>query len=150
MCYPSLIDITNEDYDEELHISDFILDHDSKDYQACQYSLNGSIIIHRCSKITPKKPGQFVTIWKRDSQGNTRPYHAYDPLDYLVIHAWKDDLLGEFVFHKQVLLREGIISQENRLGKRGFRLYPSWDKVDSKQARKTQEWQLEHFRIVNT
>jgi hypothetical protein len=30
-------------------------------------------------------------------------------------------------------------------GKRAIRVYPPWDKAESRQAEKTQKWQLEYF-----
>ncbi|MFQ6421766.1 MULTISPECIES: MepB family protein [unclassified Bacillus (in: firmicutes)] len=31
------------------------------------------------------------------------------------------------------------------MGKRAIRVYPPWDKTTSRQAQKTQAWQLEYF-----
>jgi len=42
-------------------------------------------------------------------------------------------------------LRHGVISQDGMGGKRAMRIYPAWDVVNSKQAKKTQEWQLKYF-----
>ena len=40
---------------------------------------------------------------------------------------------------------KSILSKPGKEGKRGFRVYPDWDKVENKQAEKTQKWQLEFF-----
>ncbi|EMM78684.1 MepB domain protein [Leptospira santarosai str. 2000030832] len=45
------------------------------------------------------------------------------------------------IFPKQVLFEKGIVSGR----KRGFRVYPSWDKPTNKQALQTQKWQLAYF-----
>lgn len=57
--------------------------------------------------------------------------------------------MGQFVFPKSVLIKKGIISTNQREGKRAFRVYPSWDIQKSKQAERTQKWQLEYFYPVN-
>jgi len=55
---------------------------------------------------------------------------------------------GQFVFPKHVLLQRDIVSDQGKGGKRAIRVYPPWDKPTSKQALKTQQWQLEHFLEV--
>jgi len=49
------------------------------------------------------------------------------------------------VFPKSVLIEKGILSTSKKDGKRGFRVYPIWDKTISQQAVKTQNWQLNYF-----
>ncbi|WP_262511393.1 MepB family protein [Chryseobacterium pennipullorum] len=46
---------------------------------------------------------------------------------------------------KKTLLEKGILSYEKKTGKRGFRVYPSWDTAENQQAQKTQKWQIEYF-----
>jgi hypothetical protein len=41
--------------------------------------------------------------------------------------------------------RTRIISTHLKEGKRGMRVYPPWDLPSSKQAKKTQQWQLPYF-----
>jgi len=52
---------------------------------------------------------------------------------------------GQFVFPKSELINKGIITTKKKGGKRGFRIYPEWDIATSKQAKKTQKWQLKYF-----
>jgi len=42
------------------------------------------------------------------------------------------------------------ISTEKKDKKRGFRVYSKWDKVQNRQAEKTQKWQLNHFYNINS
>ena len=51
-----------------LQISDLKKEPEGKEYDACQFKLNGMNIICRSSKVTPKKIGQFVTFWKRNNE----------------------------------------------------------------------------------
>lgn len=47
--------------------------------------INGENIIFRMSKITPKKIGQFVTIYKRPEKNNM-PFESLDNIDYIIVH----------------------------------------------------------------
>lgn len=129
--------------------SNLIFDSESEDYQACSFQLNSFQIIHRYSKITPTKIGQFVTIWKRNEKGITAPFDYSDNFDFIIITSKSGENLGQFVFPKSILLEKGIISNNNTSGKRGIRVYPSWDVPTSKQAEKTQNWQTKYFYSIN-
>ncbi|MCG8326604.1 MAG: MepB family protein [Chitinophagales bacterium] len=143
-------DIINQIYDKcDLRVSEFREELESKEYNACRFKLNGLNIISRNAKITPKKIGQFVTFWKRNQSGITEPLNENDSFDFYVINVCKDDKLGQFVIPKSTLINKGIISTSKKEGKRGFRVYPSWDTTSSKQAVKTQKWQLDYFVEMN-
>ncbi|WP_111707848.1 MepB family protein [Lutibacter citreus] len=130
-------------------ISDFKLEIESKDYNACNFKLNNQIIISRNAKITPKKVGQFVTFWKRNEKSPIEPYNVNDKFDFYIVNLRLENRLGQFVFPKSVLIKKGIISTDSKEGKRGFRVYPIWDITKSKQAIKTQKWQLNYFYEIN-
>ena len=49
-----------------------------------------------------------------------------------------------FVFPKSVLIAKEIVSDKKE-GKRAIRIYSPWDITMSKQAQKTQKWQLDYF-----
>ncbi|SEC41829.1 hypothetical protein SAMN04489761_2938 [Tenacibaculum sp. MAR_2009_124] len=121
---------------------------ESQEYDACQFQLNKRNIISRSSKVTPKKIGQFVTFWKRSSQGPIEPFSELDTIDYFMITTKVDEGLGLFLFPKQILIKKGILSTKNKDGKRGFRVYPPWDEVKSKQAERTQKWQQDYFYSI--
>ena len=133
----------------DFEFSNLIIDTESEEYQACSFELNSFQIIHRLSKITPTKIGQFVTIWKRNDEGITTPFDVSDNFDFIVITSRSDKNLGQFVFPKAVLLEKGIISNNITSGKRGIRVYPPWDIPTSKQAVKTQLWQTKYFYSIN-
>ena len=133
----------------EFEITDFNKEEESQAYFACQFLLNDKKIIYRNAKITPKKVGQFVTFWKRNPSEVTIPFKDSDDFDYFVITTKRKNNLGQFVFPKAVLIQKGIISTAKKEGKRGFRVYPIWDITKSKQAIKTQEWQLDYFYKIN-
>jgi hypothetical protein len=128
--------------------SNLIIESESVEYQACSFKLNSFEIIHRFSKITPTKIGQFVTIWKRNDKGITAPFDVSDNFDFIVITSKSGENFGQFVFPKSVLLEKGIISNNNTSGKRGIRVYPPWDVPTSKQAEKTQLWQIKYFYSI--
>ena len=115
------------------------------EYEACSFSLNDKQVIYRTAKITPKKTGQFVAIWKRNNLGVTIPFSAYDNFDLMIISTRTNNFFGQFIFPKLALIENGIISSEFKEGKRGFRVYPPWDKTENKQALNTQKWQFKYF-----
>ena len=148
--YPELLQIKTTVYDTcNFEFSNFVSDSESEEYQACSFKLNSFEIIHRLSKITPTKIGQFVTIWKRNSNGITAPFDVSDKFDFIIITSKSAENLGQFVFPKSVLLEKGIINNSNNSGKRGIRVYPPWDIPTSKQAEKTQSWQTKYFYSIN-
>ena len=130
-------------------LANFFIEKESQEYGACRFEINGLLVIGRNAKITSKKIGQFVTVWKRDGKGTTQPFDILDKFDFFVINIQSDDFFGQFVFPKSILIKEGIISSNSKNGKRGFWLYPPWDKPKNKQAEKTQKWQLKYFLSID-
>ena len=118
---------------------------ESREYFAHNFELGGQKVKFRTAKITPTKTGQFVTIWKRNENGITEPFDILDDIDFYIIATRKETEFGLFVFPKNVLYENKILSDKNRDGKRGIRVYPSWDLTTNKQAQKTQLWQTKYF-----
>lgn len=146
----NLIEIKTEIYDNVgFQISKMNYEFEGKEYDACKFELNGMKIICRSSKITPKKVGQFVTFWKRNTIGVTEPFSELDQFDFYVINVKMENHFGQFVFPKSELINKGIVSTIKKDGKRGFRVYPKWNKTTSKQAEKTQKWQLKYFYEID-
>lgn len=131
-----------------LKIKNFKPDTESQGYAACSFELNGKKIQYRLAKITPKKNGQFVTIWKRNAEGITVPFDFTDELDFILITSRKEKQSGQFIFPKNILAEKKIISKNGKEGKRGMRVYPPWDVVANKQAAETQRWQLKYFLSI--
>ncbi len=115
------------------------------EYAAARFQLNHLSICFRVAKITPTKMGQFVTLWKRSQTGPIQPFDSTDDIDLVVICTRYHQHIGQFVFPKAILIKQGIFSVQNKGGKRAIRVYPSWDKTESRQAQKTQAWQLDYF-----
>lgn len=126
-------------------VTNYQQDLESPTYKACSYSVDGLKIIERTAKITPKKIGQFVTCWKRNTQKITQPFDAEDAFDVFIIKVEAVNGSGYFKFPKEVLINQGIVSSDKKPGKRGFRVYPPWNNPSSAQALKTQTWQLAYF-----
>lgn len=132
-------------YNGNFELSNLIWEKESIAYEACSYQLNDKHIISRKSKITPKKIGQFVTLWKRIGNQVIQPFYESDSIDFVVVHVCNDDSYGQFVFPKSVLIKRGVFASETKKGKLAIRVYPPWDIAISKQAKQTQKWQLEYF-----
>jgi len=122
-----------------------IKEEQNSEYGAYIFKLNDISIRFRVAKITPTKVGQFVTLWERIGEGAIQPYDVSDSVDLFVINTCKGNNLGQFVFPKSILCERDILSNEGIGGKRAMRVYPPWDKPTSRQAIKTQEWQLQYF-----
>lgn len=126
-------------------ITNIVHELESQDYFACNFKLNHLNIKFRKAKITPTKTGQFVTIWKRNENGITAPFNVVDSFDFYLIATQTNTKFGLFIFPKMVLHANNILSDNNKEGKRGIRVYPTWDLTTNKQAQKTQQWQTRHF-----
>ncbi|MCX5192477.1 MepB family protein [Streptomyces sp. NBC_00249] len=121
---------------------------ESAEYAACAFTLDGLRVRFRVAKTTPKKAGQFVTVWKRSGSGPIQPFDAADPVDLFVVSAREGSHFGQFVFPRDVLVERGVVSRGGAGGKRGFRVYPPWAVTVARQARGSQAWQVEHFLHV--
>lgn len=122
---------------------------ESNEYDAYRFRLNQKNICYRKAKITPTKTGQFVTLWKRNTTGIIEPFDFTDAIDFVIVSVRKNELFGQFVFPKPVLLEKGIFTTSTKEGKRATRVYPPWDETTSKQAQKTQQWQLNYFYFIS-
>lgn len=129
--------------------TNLVVSSESKEYKACSFFINSSKVISRQAKLTPKKSGFFVSVWKRTSEGITAPYSFNDKFDFFVININLRENQGVFIFSKQVLIKNHIISTKEKEGKRGFRLYLPNDTLQSKQAQNTQKWQMEYYINFN-
>ncbi len=129
-----------------LEVATFEVEAESSAYGACRFSLNGKSVVFRIAKTTPTKVGQFVTIWKRqETSGEITPLDAGDGIDFVIIHVSDGTQSGQFVFDIATLLAKGIMSSNDKGGKRGIRVYPPWSKPVAKDAIKTKTWQIRHF-----
>jgi hypothetical protein len=121
------------------------------EYGACRFALNDAEIVFRIAKTTPKKIGQFVTVWKpappdwKINKHDIVPLDASDDVDFIVVSVADTNNRGQFVFNRAVLIQKGIMTHQGKLGKLSFRVYPPWVKPSSLQAIKTQQWQSQHF-----
>lgn len=150
---PEEINLINEKIFQlcNLSLSNVIEEKESQDYLAHTFNLDDLKIIFRSAKITPKKIGQFVTIWKRNKSGITAPFSINDDFEFFIIAIKNDVDFGIFIFPKKVLHENKILSDASKDGKRGIRVYAPWDLPTSKQALKTKNWQNTYFlKIENS
>lgn len=125
--------------------SHLILEKESREYAGCRFELSNKKIVFRTAKITPTKNGQFVTLWKRSAAGPIEPFDVLDSIDLFVVEVCKNESVGFFIFPKEVLLAQGVVSKNGIGGKRAMRVYPPWDLPESQQASKSQKWQTTYF-----
>jgi hypothetical protein len=144
--HSDLLSIKHILYDQcDFSILQLHIESEGSEYGACAFIINDSNIKFRVAKITTKKIGQFVTLWKRASDGQTRPHDANDDVSFFVISTRAKNHFGQFIFPKSVLIEKDIFSVNGNGGKRGIRVYPPWDRAENSQAIKTQKWQLQYF-----
>lgn len=120
-------------------------DQECEEYSGFNIEINQLKLKFRKAKITPKKAGQFVTLWRRNSEKQTEPFNETDNFDFYIIAAEQEEKFGFFIFPKNVLIVRQILTTNQKEGKRGFRVYPDWTKTENKQAEKTQTWQTNYF-----
>jgi hypothetical protein len=119
---------------------------ESSEYGACRFGLDGQNVVFHIAKTTPTKIGQFVTIWKRPMpDGEIMPLDASDHIAFVVVDVSDKTRCGQFVFDQKVLVEKGVMSCGARGGKRAMRVYPPWTRPESKEASRTQQWQLRYF-----
>ena len=116
---------------------------ESIEYGALKFTLNGQRIIYRQAKTTPKKIGQFVTIWKREKSDSE--ISPIDLKDGVIIAANEGTNFGFFIFSVKLLARKGVFSEEAKAGKRAMRVYAPWTNPTAVQAKRTKNWQTECF-----
>ncbi|MBC1344404.1 hypothetical protein HB799_10040 [Listeria welshimeri] len=107
---------------------------------------DGTMIRTRLAKKTDKKAGYFVAFWEKDEFGKNCPFDENDSADFLSIVVIDDDLKGVFVFPRQCLIDEGILTSEAGIGKMAARFYPTWCQDLNKIAKKMQAWQQGYFK----
>lgn len=129
----------------QLKISNLIEDEESKEYFGYNFQAEKLNFKFRKAKITPKKNGQFVTLWKRNFNNETIPFNESDNFDFYIIVSEENEKYGFFLFPKNELIKRQILTIQSKEGKRGFRVYPCWVKTENKQAQKTQNWQTQYF-----
>lgn len=128
-------------------------------YEALEFSIDKKKIIYRKGNVTPDRPGNFLSIWKRPDEHSTEsrrtmPYDQND-LDYLFVEVndYEVSKRGMFIFPLSVLINKKIITSDKAKGKMAFRVFPPWTssrgelktKVFSNSAKKTQLWQSDYF-----
>ncbi|RTK94100.1 MAG: MepB protein [Neisseriaceae bacterium] len=118
------------------------------DYFAHDFVFNNLLCEFRVAKITPKKFGGFVALWKKSSLNKNLPYDSND-FNLNIIYIEEFENSGVFVFPSDIMRKHGLISSNSVGGKLGFRVHPDWVSLESKIALKAQLWQSKYFINFN-
>lgn len=121
----------------------------NKDYGGCVARVDTKMHRVRIAKRTPKKTGQFVAIWEKDSLYCNSAFSSEEAPDFLTIFCIQDEMQGVFVFPREVMEEKGIYRTASKKGKMAFRLYPPWDHPTGLQAVQTQKWQAKFFSLFD-
>lgn len=115
------------------------------EYESGQVTIGAKRWRLRTARVTPKKPGAFVALWQRNARGETCPFETNEKIAGLLLFVREDERFGVFQFTSEHLERLGITRSPRHVGKRGFRVYPSWSTGLNRQAERTQRQQAEAF-----
>lgn len=119
---------------------------ESAPYGALRCRLGEVQFLFRVARMTPRKEGHFVTVWKRPYKGDEiEPFGACEGIAFLVVAIDDVDRSGYFIFDATVLVEREIFSSDAGEGKRALRVYAPWISVTSLSARRTQVWQQKYF-----
>ena len=115
------------------------------DYEAFRCELNGQTYMSRRAHKTPKKRGYFFAMWCKADDNNNRPYQDAEFPMFLVVNVIDGQRFGQFVFPREVLVKQHIISTTSHKGKMALRVYSTWEEDLNPSAAKTQHWQDMYF-----
>ncbi len=87
----------------DFKISVITQDAECEEYFGYNFRLQQLNIKYRKAKVTPKKNGLFVTLWKRNIKGQTEPFNHNDPFNFYIIAAEHSERFGYFIFPKLLL-----------------------------------------------
>ncbi|WP_373740982.1 MepB family protein [Neisseria sp.] len=119
---------------------------ESAEYGAVRFEMGGQTYLYRQAKHTPRKIGQFVTLWKRPTMfSEIAPFDYDDGIDSVIIFVDEYPRFGVFIFPRQQLVKKGIFSEKSIGGKRAFRVYAPWTVPLAAQAKRSKIWQCTHF-----
>ncbi|RLP77540.1 metallopeptidase [Mycetocola tolaasinivorans] len=99
----------------------------------------------RTARVTPTKPGGFVSAWRRGAAGETEPFFADSTIAGMIVFVEDAHRRGAFIWDTDQLTELGILHSPRHPGKRGFRVYPAWCSELNAQAQTTQRRQSAGF-----
>lgn len=121
----------------------------SSDYESGTVKIGSDTWRIRTARVTPKKPGAFVAVWKREAHGETRPFKREEYSAGLMVFVREAEKFGVFRFSTAQLAALGVLRSGDQEGKRGFRVYPSWSTGLNRQAAVTQRRQSPAFHRLD-
>lgn len=122
----------------------------NKEYEGFIFEIDSKYFRSRLAKLTPKKPGYFVAFWTKDEMNKNRAFSEDESCDKLVISIIDGERRGQFIFPKEALVDQGILSSSKSKGKMAIRVYPSWTQELNATATKTKKWQSKYFVDLST
>ena len=132
--------------------TEVVAEEQNSDYESGRALLDATWWRIRTARVTPTKPGAFVAVWDRTSEGVTAPFSGgedgFDDCAGLLVFVSEKEHFGVFTFTAASLVELGIYSSRRSPGKRGFRLCPPWSTSLNPQATRTQRRQAPFFELI--
>lgn len=125
-------------------LENIVIETQNAEYNGVTFDFNEEKYRFRTGKITPKKKGAFVVMWKKDENNKNEPYHVDNFPDYLCVII-EDDEQGFLLIPRKELVKNKVISSDGINGKMGFRIYLPDEKELNATARRTQKWQQNFY-----
>lgn len=133
-----------------VHMTQLKEETQNEEYEGLTFTVDGETFRSRLAKKTPKKKGYFVVFWEKDTQNKNQPYDYEEAPEQLLVTVIDQEKQGVFIFPKDVLLQQGILSGAKSKGKMGIRVYPTWETELNSRAQRTQKWQAIYFKEYST
>lgn len=92
-------------------VKNVLSDKESKEYCALSFEFGEKKCLFRQAKTTPKKVGQFVTIWKREhTSAEIAPFDNSDDIDFVIVAVHDAQNQGFFIFDKETLVKKNVFT----------------------------------------
>ncbi|WP_113754672.1 MepB family protein [Priestia endophytica] len=141
------IELTKEllSYLGNYEITNIFEENQNHEYEGVLFNIVDNSYRSRLAKLTPKKKGYFVVFWEKDTSNQNQAYRYSESPDKIIVSVIDNQLKGQFIFPKSILMKQKVLSSDDSKGKMAIRVYPSWEKDLNNYAKKTQKWQTDFF-----
>ncbi|AWB46793.1 MepB protein [Paenibacillus sp. CAA11] len=121
------------------------IENQNLEYEGATFEAGKQTFRSRLAKLTPKKKGYFVVFWEKDIHNKNQAYSYKNCPDKVIVSVIDQKRKGQFIFPKEILLKQEVLSNADKKGKMAIRVYPDWEIELNPAAKRTQRWQQKYF-----